>query len=209
MNMKKLNYFFALLCFVCITSCGDSNDINLTTEEGLSDIKELAIAQFGGDLEVFSFSLYAVDDLNDNLGSMSISYFKEDGEIYRNTYNVITYNDEPNLVGEKKEEQITKFRPKWKTPEGNGKIKIKDIDFASILPNILKAAELLGDEAGSIYAKNYDFKAEPETNAIVSSFELQFTPSENATTLEGRNIVTNYYEQDFEVSADGEVTIKE
>lgn len=209
MNFKKLNYFILLLSTVLMTSCGESNEINIVTNEGLVKLKELAVTQFGENQEVYSFSMYSEEDLNQNLGSMSIKYFKEDSEIYSNTYNVITYGEDPNLTGEEKQEQITKFRPKWNTPEGNGKVKVKDLDFASILPNILKAKELLGDNVGNIYIKNYYIKAEPKTNALTANFKLQFTPTDNATSLEGRNIVTNYYEADFEVNANDEVILKE
>ncbi len=209
MNTKKLHYFFLLLSVLLVSSCSDDNKISIITNEGLVKLKDLAVNQFGENTEIYSFAISSQDDLNENLGSMTIEYFKEDKEIYSNTYNVVAYGDESNLMGEEKKEQITKFRPKWKTPEGNGKIKIKDIDLANVLPNILKAKEMLGDDVGNIYIKHYTVKAEPETNAITARFNLQFTPKENATSLEGKNIVTNYYEADFEVNANGEVILKE
>ena len=209
MSIKKLNYFILLLSLTLITSCSDDSKISIITNEGLVKLEQLTIEQFGGETEVYSFSIYSEEDLSAHLGSMTIEYFKEDREIYANTYNAITYGEEPNLTGEEKREQITKFRPKWKTPEGNGKIKIKDIDFGHIIPNILTAKEILGDNVANVYIKYYDIKVEAETNALIANFKLQYTPEENATTLEGRNIVTNYQEADFKVDVNGEVILKE
>ncbi len=208
MNIKKSNYLIILLSVFTITSCGKNEKINLTTDEGLIKLKELVIEQFGEDLEIYSFSMSSKEDLSDDLGGMTISYFKEDGEIYSNTYNAVVYGEESNLEGEKKKEQITKIRAKWNTPEGNGKIKLKNLSFENIIPNIRKAMEILGDNVGTAYIKNYEIKAEPKTNAIISNFKLQFTPLKNATHLEGKRIITEYREAYFQVNANGDVNLK-
>jgi len=209
LQMKNLFLKITLVLLpVFFISCGSESKLRISTSEDLEKVKALAIEQFGEDIEIYELGLTQGEDLSNDLGSIDIWYHKDDKKKYSNAYNVQTYGDAPNLRGEKLHESTTKFIPKWDRPENKGKLKIKDIDFDKILVDLETALDQIED-LGTWSLKSYTSKVAPKTNRLTSRFTVQITPSENATNLEGRNIVTNYYEYTFEVNEEGELLVKD
>jgi hypothetical protein len=211
--MLKMNCYLSKIVIVILSiffiSCDNEDKLRISSLEKLEEVKALAIEQFGGDFEIHKLTLYSEDDLTNNLGEIKISYFKEDKELYSRIYNVKTYGDEKNLEDEKMFEVITRYRSKYQKPEGHGKIKIKDLDFTRVMSDLNLGLNEYGDDIGSWSINNYTFHIEPKTNIVTTDFVLQITPAENATSLEGKRIVTNYYEMHIEIDSKGKLIVKD
>ena len=68
-----------------------------------------------------------------------------------------------------------------------------------------KALTIMGEDVATHQLRNYTINVDPKTNAITSNFELHVTQKGEGTSIEGRNIVTNFYEANFEADAEGNV----
>jgi len=206
MNKLRIS-IVTLLLTVLLTSCSESKLV-ISSNEELKKVKELTIDQFGADLEVYKLSLSSNEELSNYLGQLEVAYFKQDGEKYSNQYSVNVIGNQPNLRGEEMHKSISKFKSKFDKPESYGKVKVKDIDFNRVIKDIDTALKEIKD-IGNWYIEKYTFNVSPDNNSITSSFVLQVTPSEGATNLEGKRIVTNYYEYTCEIDSKGKLTWKQ
>ncbi|MDO6492497.1 MULTISPECIES: hypothetical protein [unclassified Cellulophaga] len=204
-NTLKITF---ILIMLAITSCGSDKDtIRISTLEGLQAAKQLAITSFGADLEVYRFELYSKEDLNSDLGSITIKYLK-DGKLYSRRYATKTSHVEATLEDE--EALSDTFQKNFYIKNAQGKLKISDIDVDAMFSNINKGVVLIEDEMeiDNYQVRKYYIEANSKTNKVSSDFEIHVTEPNNET-IEGRNIVTNFYEVEFEADENGELTIKD
>ena len=118
-------------------------------------------------------------------------------------YSEKTAHTEANLQDEKADSDS--FQKKLFLDKAQGKMKISDIDTDKIIANIDKALTIMGEDVATHQLRNYTINVDPKTNAITSNFELHVTQKGEGTSIEGRNIVTNFYEANFEADAEGNV----
>ncbi len=192
--MKKINLILVSVLSMALFSCGGGlPDFN--EKDGVSRVKEIAEDQFGGDKEIYSLMVATKDHLTSDVMMVDVSYTK-DGKDYSQSYLV----EQDNLV----EEKSNNFKN-----QSGVQIKISDIDFDQISEKYKEATKLI-DEQGEmedytlhnwIYRMNRNGKLE-------STFTVEATKKGEGVGLEGRNVVTNYYEFNFEVDENGELVVK-
>ncbi|MBO0591539.1 hypothetical protein I2486_08970 [Cellulophaga sp. E16_2] len=202
----QFKLFLVTLVSIAVTSCSDKDTVKLTAgEEGHDKLKQLVVDQFGGDREVFRINFSALDDLDASIGFITLTYLK-DGKLYSQAYNG-SLRDEAMRLGE---EEINKFnQTEMSIQKSQGKLKLSDLDLTAIN----KDAELilleLDDDFSEYSIRSYSINVAPKTNELSSVIKIQYTPTEGATSLEGKSIVTNYYEVQAEINATGDITYKE
>ena len=200
--MKNLLKITSICLVFTLFSCGGSDAPQMNTKDGLEKIKTIANEKFGSDMEVYSMTIYSQEDLNSSLGLVTIKYIK-DGKRYSRMYSEKTAHTEANLQDEKADSDS--FQKKLFLDKAQGKMKISDIDTDKIIANIDKALTIMGEDVATHQLRNYTINVDPKTNAITSNFELHVTQKGEGTSIEGRNIVTNFYEANFEADAEGNV----
>ncbi|MCL5244545.1 hypothetical protein M4I21_01915 [Cellulophaga sp. 20_2_10] len=207
--MKIIGRIASVFMLVLITSCGGSSEetIRISTPEGLAKAKELMVSSFGPDLEIYKLRLNSAEDLSSDLGTLAISYHK-DGKLYTRTYNSKTDYKEAALGEE--ELQSKNFQSAFFIKNAQGKLKVSDIDVTAIMANIDKAVALVSEEieVKNYQVRNYYLSVDSKTNKVTADFELHVTKPDNKS-VEGRNIVTNFYEVKFSSDEEGNVTIKD
>lgn len=204
-NTLKITFILVMLL---ITSCSSDKDtIRISTLEGLQAAKQLAITSFGADLEVYRFELYSKEDLNSDLGSITIKYLK-DGKLFSRRYTTKTNYVEATLEDEKLLNDA--FQKKIHIKNTQGKLKISDLDVDAMFSNVNKGVVLIEEEMeiDNYQVREYYVEADSKTNKVSSDFEIHVTEPNNET-IEGRNIVTNFYEVEFKADENGEITIKD
>lgn len=204
-NTLKITFILVMLL---ITSCSSDKDtIRISTLEGLQAAKQLAITSFGADLEVYRFELYSKEDLNSDLGSITIKYLK-DGKLFSRRYTTKTNYVEATLEDEKLLNDA--FQKKIHIKNAQGKLKISDLDVDAMFSNVNKGVVLIEEEMeiDNYQVREYYVEADSKTNKVFSDFEIHVTEPNNET-IEGRNIVTNFYEVEFKADENGEITIED
>ncbi|WP_117880793.1 hypothetical protein [Aureibaculum luteum] len=202
--MKNLLKITSICLVFTLFSCGGSDAPQMNTKDGLEKIKTIANEKFGSDMEVYSMTIYSQEDLNSSLGLVTMKYIK-DGKRYSRMYSEKTAHTEAKLQDEKADSDS--FQKKMFLDKAQGKMKISDIDTDKIIANIDKALTLMGEDVDTHQLRNYTINVDPKTNAITSDFELHVTQKGEGTSIEGRNIVTNFYEANFEADAEGNVVM--
>lgn len=200
--MKKTFFYLLMAASITLTSCGGGKATNLNTPEGVKSVKQLVIEQFGGDTEVYSMLLSAEEDLSSDVGSIVIRYLKDD-VIYSRQY--MDFSAIPAKLNDEKKERI---QGKTFTKNKQGKVKISDLNFDMITNNFNKAVELIGSEYEDFQLNSFMFSVNNK-NEVSADFEIQATKAGEGTSMEGRNIVTNFYEFEFDVNEEGELSVDE
>lgn len=207
--MKIIGKIASVFMLVLITSCGGSGEetIRISTPEGLAKAKELMVSSFGPDLEIHKLRLNSSEDLSSDLGSIEVNYLK-DGKLYTRTYKSKTNYTETILEDE--ELRSKNFQSEFFIKNAQGKLKISDIDVNAIMANIDKAVTLVSEEieVKNYQVRNYYLSVDPKTNKVTADFELHVTKPDNKS-IEGRNIVTNFYEVNFSSDEEGNVAIED
>lgn len=86
----------------------------------------------------------------------------------------------------------------------------KDIDFAGIQANILKAVEMTEKNDANLEFKStfiYTVSMNPSGGADIHNFTLNFTDKTESTKVKGKKITTNYYSVSF-TTINGSVEVK-
>lgn len=191
--MKKINLILVSILSMTLFSCGGGAP-NINEKEGIAEVKELMKDQFGGDREVYGFTLMTTDHLTSELLMASVNYEKEE-QTYSQAYllNTKTLND------------ATKNRFKNRSDK---QIKISDLDFELISTKYDEAVKLIEKEGEmEDYTLHSWIGRIGKSGKMEASFTIEATKKGEGTSLEGRNVVTNYYEFEFEVDGDGNLQV--
>ncbi len=199
MKTKILSTLILLSLF--LTSCGE--ELHLDNVEDIPKIKATVFEKFGENLEVYSLSLSSMNDLSDRFQIARVDYIK-DKKSYNRVY--VGSPGKPKLHDEKINTNTT-FLLKGK--QKRSQVKLKDISFEKIPDQAAKAFELIKDEFNNYVLHSYDFDVDSKTNEISAKMQFHCTPNGGSTSFQGRNIVTNYYEVDFDIDAKGNITLRE
>lgn len=199
--MKKTIISILAASTVFLTSCGGilSGD-KLTDAEGLKAIKTIVETEFGAETEVYALQISSTDHLTSEFGSARISYLEEGVDFSRTYMQIVGAN---NQLQEPKEASKA-FQKEFFLKNKQGKVKIKDLDFNLVLTKYNEAAAMVSDEYESLTLYSWSFNVEND-GMISAKFTIEATLKGEGNTMQGRNIVTNYYEFEFEMNKDGEI----
>jgi hypothetical protein len=212
--MKKIMYTAAIIASTVLSSCGGGVN-NIDIPEGSDDIKALAEEKFGAEKEVYSFSISAKDHLTSEFGNMSIGYAEDEKKYYQ--YYHVLYGkgklDEPKEVGGNVSKRVQKLLKKHgsnfsEEASKNKQVKIKDIDFDMIIKKYEEAIPLIDPDYQGFALYSWKYKVDNE-GKISAEFTIEGTKKGEGTSMEGRNIVTNYYDFPFEMDAEGTLSFKD
>ena len=204
--MKKTIITLLAGTTLLLTSCGDvfEGGWNINNSEGIKELKTEFLENFDGEKEVNEFAITAKDHMTSEFGKAKIKYLT-DGVAYEQSYKD-NINSGKTLEDEAKISNA--FQTDFFIKQMKGKVKIKDLDFASIATKFNEACTTIPAEFENFTLYNWTFEANKK-DEITSSFTIEASKKGEGTSVQGRNIVTNYYEFNFGVNKEGELEIKD
>lgn len=204
--MKKNSLRILAFCapFALASCSGGGIDLggapSLSTNDGIKEVMEIVKNNFG-EKEIFEISVSAEDHLEDNLGYMSVNYVDGDKTISQ------SYT-ETNGIGISDPKEKTSFPYNAKQ---NSLKKGNEIDFSFIPAKFEEAKKIIAEltdeyEGFVLYSFDLELDKDGKYEGVLT---LEGTKKGEGTSVQGRNIVTNYYEFDFDINADGSVEYDE
>ncbi len=189
-----------------LTSCEGvfEGGYNMNNAEGLKELKTEFTENFGADKEVYNFSMTASDHMTSEFGSAKIKYL-EDGLSFSRDYNGTLE------VGKRIKEPVKAneaFQKDFFLKKNQGKLKVKDLDFSFIVTKFNEACALISSEYHDFTLYSWSYEVSND-NAVSSDFTIEGTKKGESTQIEGRNVVTNYYEFKFQVDKEGKILIED
>ena len=182
---------FILLTFL-FTSCGGS--IKLDQPDTVGTLTKKITDNLKPNTTVTEIDLHPVHNtLTTEVSAIVIRYTTEEGQ-RRYTHVYITESFDPQ-------------DKEYNVPQKDLGRDIKDYDFSIVYSNIAKAAQKVID-AGNTYSGVglYRIKFNSDPSKDEHTFSIQ---SKSGSSVQGRNLVTEYYEYDSKADAEGNVTVKD
>lgn len=200
--MRKIKLtVFALTSVLALASCsGLTSNTDMKTKEGIESVAQMIKDNFG-DKQICDINLYAQDHLEESFGFMNVNYL-DNGVTKTQSYH------DMNDVGLGDPEEETSFPYDEKK---DGLIKGSDIDLSFVpakFDEAVKQIQELSDEYEGFVLNSISLDIDKD-GKFYGDMTLEGTKKGEGTSLEGRNIVTNYYEFDFDLNADGTVELDE
>lgn len=202
--MKKSIISILSASVIFLTSCGGGGLLGgdqLNDAEGLKAIKTNLETQFGAETEVYSLTLSATDHLTSEFGDSRIQYLDNGVDFSRLYYPTL-----PQPLGDAKRSSDS-FQKEFFLKKKQGKIKIKDFDFDLIKKTFDEAVKLIPEDYVSFSLYEWSFNVDND-NKVSADFSIEGTKKGEGTSLEGRNVVTNYYEFEFKIDEDGKIDFR-
>lgn len=184
-----------------IFSCGNKENIYDIDKPGEILEVQKRIIEEGGDLLAYEISINSQSELNTALDRINVVTNENatEGTLNRNSFQIIG-------SGEPKTSVIDNnfFVKNYKK---NDPKKISEIDFSIIEKYIENAKSQIPTEfiKHSIYSYEIEFK----NNKRSDEFKINCLKEGESDHVEGRDIVTNYYQFNFEINKNGEVILKD
>ena len=201
--MKKTIITLLAGATLLLFSCGESTKNNMNDAKELEGIKALLIENFGEDREIYQLDLDATDHLTSELGTARIDYL-DNGVIYSRMYVADLVTGEKLQEPKKATDGI---QSDFFTKKLQGKVKIKDLDFNLIATKYKEACALIPSDYENAILYSWYYKVNND-NEITADFALEATLKGEGTSVEGRNIVTTYYEFIFSMDKEGNITLE-
>jgi len=204
-NFKKKStvFIYAGILFgmvSCEGGIGGESIYDLDKAGEIQEIKKEIIA-ISGDVMAYEISMDSQGELETSIDRITIvtSEGAEEGTLNREMFQ-LTGTGEPSTSVIDNDFFVSGY-------EKNGAKKINDIDFTLVEKNINEAKKIIPAEY--INHSVYTYKIEFEDNKRADSFTINTLLKGESDHMEGRNIVTNYYEFLFEVDENGAVVMVE
>lgn len=199
--MKKIRLRILAFCApILLASCsgGFGGSPELSSDEGIKEIKEILSSNFG-DKDIFDLSISAEEHLDDNLGLIIVKYV-DGGKSYSQTYHTTAG------IGLGDPKEVTSFafdEKKHSLKKGS------EVDFSFIPKKFEEAKKIitdLSDEYEGFVLYSFDLGVNKDGN-FEGDILLEGTKIGEGSSMQGRNVVTNYYEFDFDLNEDGTIEI--
>lgn len=191
----------AILMTLFLVACGEKNGgLEINNAGKLPNVKQLIENSFGAEKEVFELNIEAEEHLTSTFESASVKYL-EGGKQYAHSYN--------KIMGEGKELQAPKmasaaFQKEFFLKKCQGKVKVKDFDYGMISTKYEEAIKMIPAEYGNFELHSWQFTVNNK-NEVSAKFVIEGTKKSEGKSLQGRNIVTNYYEFPFKMDSKGKL----
>ena len=199
-----------LLSIIFLASCGGVERIvggdgpEISNQEGLAKVKKLIEESFGPEKEVFSLSIGTKDHLTSEFGSASVGYL-DNGLQYSHDYNVV-FGDGQELQEPKMASKS--FQKPFFLKKLQGKVKVKDFNYDQLLNKYQEAINMIPQEFESFELHEWKYEVNNQ-NKITAKFVIEGTKKGEKTSLQGRQMVTNYYQFSFKMDESGKLSLKE
>ncbi|ANH80305.1 hypothetical protein A8C56_04320 [Niabella ginsenosidivorans] len=188
-----------LLCLF-ITSCDTINGPDLQDKDGIKKVKGAVIKAFGADKKLFSLGLYARDHMNSDFFMAAVS-FLENGK----SMDQILYAYPREAIKPAKESPIQNA---FILKDRQGSVALKDLNFDQIPAKAKEAETLIPKEYKDFHLHSWIFHIN-NNNKITADFTLEAGKKGEGSKLQGRRIVSSYYEMNFTMDENGKITLKD
>lgn len=198
---------FASLLFASVLLLSSCKSL-LPEKPAISDpkeaakLKEMMVKQFGGDKPISNFSIHA-KEMSDELEMATITFVEND-KIMDQSF-LVQLGDKQQPAKPSIVQSDFLLKQKKEAPV----MKIKDLDFAVIAPKFQEAVNQLPAEFKDGASLNNWHFYPVKNGKMTYNFEVHATKKGESSSMQGRRIVTNYYEFDFAVDEKGTVTMKD
>ncbi len=203
--MKKIFTFTLLAAAIAFTGCETLGlkTIGMDSEDSVKRVAETIKKHVKpAEYKPVSIYWYEREELSNSMEYLQVEMVGTDGKLYTQNFKVGGDAQGPGEIEESRSSRAYDFASmKYISPE--------DLVPATIVDWINQAKSGLPEEYGYESLKGYTFKIDPETGERTSNFVARITETGNKRSVEGRNIVTTYYEIEFDVTADGTVVMEE
>lgn len=203
--MKKLFTLCLLATVLALTAC---ESVGLS-KLGMDDAKSVErVAETikkhvdQAEYKVISAYWYEREELSNSMEYLLVEMVGADGKLYSQTFKVGGDHQGPNEISESRSNRTYDF-------ETMNHLAAEDFDATAITGYINAAKTEIPEEYSFESVHDYRLKIDAASGEKTSDFNIYVTEKGNKTSLEGRNIVTTYYEFEFEVLADGTVVMEE
>ncbi len=145
---------------------------------------------------------YEREELSNSMEYLLVTMVGADNKLYTQTFKVGGDYQGPNEVQESRSSGTYDFAAmKYITPA--------DLVPATVVGWIDQAKAALPEEYVYESLKGYTFRIDPVTGDKTSNFSARVTETGNKRSVQGKNIVTTYYEVEFDVLSDGSVVTED
>lgn len=205
--MKTL-YLSALLLvgLFAITSCGIITN-EMDSEKTIAKINKMIDKHVDTDnYKILRVWFKENDELSNSLGFLAISLKGKDGKHYNQSIVFINgqeHHNEPEL------EKGSGSSMKSGELSFDDQAGINHLDPQLIISQINDAKNQIPEEYSFRSVGEYTIEADRKTDEKTCTFVLNVTEKGNATSIEGKNIVTTYYEIKFTGLPDGTALMEE
>jgi len=195
--MKTTNIITLFLISIFFFSCSSSTDgLDVTNSTDINTIKELMVDKFDN-MEVNQVIISTEDELSNNFGSLNVAYIK-DGKLKNKLYNQLVPGD--NKM------QPARDGLQIFLEDKQGKIKLSDFDFDMVASKFKEASKLIDGNYENHALYNFTFHVKND-NSVTARFQINATEKGENPETNGDIEITNYYEFDFEMDANGTLTL--
>ncbi len=200
--MRKLLPVIVVCIMVTFAACGDTmwSGSDFTTQSGFDKNMEMFKKALGDkDPNVYNINFTGKEATSSQLEILYITGYETGGSGKDYTY---TYTP---LAKDKVSEDMGLIASRFaKKPE----IKFSEIDYSKFQTVIQNTIKMVPEEVDFKNVYSVRMNLNPDPSKYTYDIEVHATPKEGATEFQGRNIVTNYYELEFEADGAGNVTLK-
>ncbi|GAB6012155.1 hypothetical protein [Viscerimonas tarda] len=203
--MKLRNFFCAAILMVSAISFNSCSEIfppQIDSPEALDKVIS-DLTEISKNYNIISARLVEKEKLSGDFGLLILELSDAEGKHYEQKvfYNYSSVKNEP---AKEKENRLSSFRKnKEKTA-----INVVGINKENIAKYVAEAKTLIPEEYKFDCVGGIFFTADDDANLLLK-LTLDITDKNTATRIQGRNIVTDYYELEFDVDKDGKVTLNE
>ncbi|NOQ71515.1 MAG: hypothetical protein GQ574_05915 [Crocinitomix sp.] len=193
----RTKIFLSIGVLIALAACGNKESIYDLDKPGeIAEVKKEIIAA-AGDVLAYEIRLTSQTELETSMDAISIVTSDEAQEETLNRIDFqLTQEGEPNI-------SIIDSEFSVRVHKKNEPKKISDIDFNLIEKNIETAKSLISSEY--VDHSLYEYQIEFEDNKRADTFILNCLLEGENDHIEGRDVVTNYYEFEFEMDENGAV----
>lgn len=203
--MKKIFTITLLAAAVAFTGCESVGlkTIKMDSAESLTRVAETIEKHIdNAEYKVVSAYWYEREELSNNLEYMLVEMVGTDGALYSQTFKVGGDNQGPAEMKESRSNRKYDFATM-------NHLTAADFDAAQINGYIETAKTEIPEEYSFESVHGYTLRVDPANGEKTSDFDIYVTEKGNKTSVQGRNVVTTYYEIEFQVEADGTVVMED
>lgn len=203
--MKKIFTISLLAAAITFAGCESIGlkTIKMDSEQSIERIAETIEKHVNtAEYKVISLNWYEREELSNSMEYMLAEMVGTDGSLYSQSFKVGGDYQGPGEVKESRSNRKYDFATmKYITPE--------DLKPAEVVGWIDEAKAGIPEEYQFESLSNYTMRIDPQSGEKTSDFTVRITEKGNKRSVEGRNIVTTYYELEFDVLADGTVVMED
>lgn len=195
------NTLKAIILCAAITavSCNKESSYGLENKEGLKNVKEKIIATHGTDKKVYQLNITAADHLSLDWGSSEIR-FVENGKNMTQRFTLVP-------VEKLHDPKPTTIQSEFSLKDKQGSLSVQHFDFDQIDTKVKEAFNIVPKEFDNLTLHSFTYTVDND-NKISADFVIEGKKKGESSQMQGKRIVSNYYEFRFGMDNTGKIEMK-